>query len=166
MGYYDAIAESYDNLYGEEQINKLRLIKNNIKIGKNTRILDLGCGTGISSEFGCFVVGIDTSFGMLKHNKKLKVFGTAECLPFKTNSLDYIISVTSLHNFNNIKNSINEAKRAGKGRFIFSILKKSKKYCYIKKFIDKNFIIYKTIEEQKDTILFCSSRLACCILKP
>lgn len=155
---YDSIAESYNELHGEEQENKLAVIKKNIQISRKTKILDVGCGTGISSDFGCFVVGIDPSFGLLKYNRHLKILGAAEALPFKNNSFDHVISVTSMHNFSDIVHSINEMKRVGKKSFVFSILKKTKKFDAIGKALENNFKISKEIEEEKDIIFLCTKK--------
>jgi len=156
MGYYNSIASGYDELHQEEQLNKLNIIKNSININKDTRVLDVGCGTGISSDFDCFVVGIDPSSGLLRQNKhSMKLLGAAEALPFKDSSFDCIISITSLHNFQNIKKSINEIRRVGKRDFAFSILRKSKKYGYMRNALEKSFKIHEAIEEAKDTILLC-----------
>src|SRR3989338_3366943 len=156
MDYYNEIAQGYNELHLEEQLSKLSIIKNNIKISRTTKILDVGCGTGISSQFDCCVVGIDPSVGLLKQNKNSKkIIGFAESLPFKDNSFDYVISVTSMHNFKDIKKSIDEIKRVGRNDFVFSVLKKSGKSKSIKKLIEKNFKIDKMIEEEKDTIYFC-----------
>lgn len=157
MDYYGFIANGYNELHGEEQLNKLIVIKNNINIKKDKKMLDVGCGTGISSGFGCFAVGIDPSIGLLRQNKNdKKILGAAEMLPFKSNSFDYVISVTSIHNFNNIKKSIDEMKRVGRQNFVFSVLKKSKKFNTIKNLIEKNFKIGKVVEEGKDIIFFLS----------
>jgi len=156
MAYYDNISEGYDELYKDEQIKKLKIIKSKIKIAKNSKLLDIGCGSGLSSDFGCFVVGMDPSIRLLKNNKnKMKVMGIAEKLPFKSNSFDWVISVTAIHNFEDAEKSIIEAKRAGKDNFVFSVLKKSKKFEKISTIIRKNFKIYNIIEEDKDTIFFC-----------
>ena|SRR3989338_2492543 len=155
MDYYTLISRGYNELHMEEQLNKISIIKDNIKIGRSSKILDVGCGTGISSDFGCFVVGVDPSIGLLKQNKRLKVASAAENLPFKSHFFDYVISVTSLHNFSNIAESIREMKRVGKRDFVFSILKKSKKFEGIKGHIEKNFRINKVAEEEKDSIFFC-----------
>ena len=156
MGYYDAIAEGYDELHKEEQLNKLAIIKGNIKIGKDSKLLDVGCGTGISSDFGCFVVGIDPSIDLLiQNNGNVKLAGTAEALPFKDSSFDYVISVTAMHNFQDIGKSIEEMKRVGRQNFVFSILKKSKKFGPIKNLLERNFRIGKVVEEDKDTIFLC-----------
>ena len=152
---YDSMAGSYNELYGEEQLSKLSIIKKNIKISKNTKILDVGCGTGISSDFGCFVIGIDPSFGLLGYNKHLKILGAAEALPFKDNSFDYVISITSVHNFNDIMQSIREIRRVGKKNFVFSVLKKSRKFYVIRQAIESNFRLNMEIEEEKDVIFIC-----------
>lgn len=156
MDYYDKIAQGYNELHLKEQLNKLSIIKNNIKINKATKILDVGCGSGVSSKFGCFVIGLDPSIGLLKQNKNnKKLLGIAESLPFKNDSFDYVISVTSVHNFKNIKKSIDEIRRVGKGNFVFSVLKKSGKFGLIKDLIQKSFRVDEVIEEDKDAIFFC-----------
>src|SRR3989344_1674223 len=122
MDYYGSISKGYNELYKDEQLNKLTIIRNNIKLNKTAKMLDVGCGTGISSQFDCF---------------------------------DYVISITAIHNFANIKKSIDEMKRVGRKMFVFSVLKKSKKANAIKSLIAKSFKIGKIIEEGKDAIFFC-----------
>ena len=156
MDYYGKIAKGYDELYEEEQANKLSVIRDNINVSKSTKILDIGCGTGISSNLGCFVAGIDPSMELLRHNQsRRKVCGTAELLPFKNNSFDYVVCVTAMHNFDNINNSLEEMKRVCNGHFIITILKRSKKFNMIKRIIGEKFKVYKMKEESKDTLLFC-----------
>ena len=46
---YNHIAKSYNELHKEEQIKKLDIIKKNIKI--ISPLLDVGCGTGISTNY-------------------------------------------------------------------------------------------------------------------
>lgn len=158
MVYYNALSEGYNELYKEEQLNKVSIIKNNIKINKNTKILDIGCGTGISSGFECCVIGLEPSIELLKQNKNnRKLLGAAESLPFKDSSFDYVVSVTAMHNFKDIKKSINEMKRVGRQNFVLSILKRAKRFNFITKLIGKNFKIDKVIEEDKDTIFFCKT---------
>lgn len=153
---YDKIAKGYDELYKEEQLAKLSIIKSNINVSKNKKLLDVGCGTGISSQFGCFTVGIDPSIELLSQNKnRNKLLGFAEQLPFKDSSFDYVISITALHNFKNIKKAIGEISRVGKEFFVFSVLKKSRKFSYIQIIIGKSFKINSIHEESKDVIFFC-----------
>src|SRR3989338_7223005 len=149
MDYYTSISRGYNELHMEEQLSKISIIKDNIKIGRSSKILDVGCGTGISSDFGCFVVGIDPSIGLLTQNKNTKLLGIAEYLPFRDNSFDFVISVTAVHSFNDIEKSISEMKRVGKKNFVFSILRRSKKSGLIRDLILKNFRVLKIIEEEK-----------------
>lgn len=158
MGYYDLISRGYAELYSREQASKIKIIKDNIKISKSTKILDVGCGTGISSDFDCVVVGVDPSMGLLKQNRNSrKILCVAEFLPLKESLFDVVISVTSAHNFCSIRQSINEIKRVGREKFIFSVLKRSKKFKLIRAFLEKNFKVSKVIEEDKDAIFFCEN---------
>lgn len=129
MAYYDIIAKNYDELHKEEQLNKLYIIKNSIKICKNTKVLDVGCGTGISSRLDCLVVGIDPSIELLKQNKNSqKLLSIAESLPFKNSTFDYVVSVTAIHNFKNIIKSVQEMKRVGRKNFVFSVLQNCREF--------------------------------------
>jgi ubiquinone/menaquinone biosynthesis C-methylase UbiE len=159
MDFYKLTAEGYNELYGEEQKIKHKIIKENLNIKSNDTLLDIGCGTGLSSDFNCNVVGIDPSLELLKQNKNInKILAKAEYIPFKNKVFDKVISITSMHNFNNIEKSIEEIKRVGKKDFAFSILKKSNKFDFIEKIIKKNFNIRKIIDGKKDWIFICNSK--------
>jgi len=86
---------------------------NGIEIGDSFLILDLGCGTGFSSEIlienGFKVIGIDILPDMilkarekkkaLKEKKNLElILADINQLPIKTNIIDHIISISS-YNF-------------------------------------------------------------------
>jgi len=138
-------------------LNKLRIIKENLKLKKSDKLLDCGAGTGISSDFDCIVTALDPSEELLKQNNaKDKIVGCAENLPFKDNSFDFVISITAVHNFKDIEKGILEIKRVGK-KFVFSVLKKSSKFDLIKDLIKKHFKIQKEIEEEHDIIFFLKS---------
>ncbi len=157
MLHYNEIAKGYNELYEQEQLRKLSIVKDKIVIDRFTSILDVGCGTGISSQFDCNVVGIDPSTGLLnQNNNNNKLLGIAEQLPFKDSLFDYVISITSIHNFKNIKKSLNEMKRVGKDKYIFSVLKRTKKFDFIKNLVNFFFEVNNIIEEEKDVIFFCS----------
>ena len=122
-------------------------------------LLDVGCGTGVTSQFseyGCFVVGADPSIKLLqkaeKNGLKNRVCAEAEHLPFKDDSFDIVISVTAIQNFHDIEKSLKEIRRVGKDRFVLSFLKRSPKKGIITKNIKKLFKVVKEIEEEKDII--------------
>lgn len=154
MDYYSKIAGSYDRLHEEEQINKLRLISKYLKVREKDLLLDIGCGTGISTRFfKCKSIGIDNSKGMLKKAGKNCVFGYAESLPFKDKMFDIVISVTAMHNFKDAETSIKEIKRVLKrnGKVAVTLLKKSKNFIKIKRLLLKHFDFIEA-EEEKDVI--------------
>lgn len=126
MKYYDKIAKGYDELYSEEQLEKLKKIKKYVKKGS---LLDVGAGTGISTKFFediCDCTALDPSKDMLKHYKGKKFVGKAEKLPFKDKTFDNVISVTALHHCD-VDKAIKEMLRVVKkdGVVIVTILKKS-----------------------------------------
>ena len=156
MNFYNLIAPGYDELYGKEQRIKVDIIKENLDIKNNDLLLDVGCGTGIS-DFNCKVLGIDPSVELLKQNLgNQTILAKAENIPFKDNAFDKVISVTSMHNFDDIENSIKEIKRVGKKDFAFSVLKKTKDFDLIENEIKNNFRIAKIIDGKQDWIFICS----------
>jgi len=156
MNYYNSISRSYNKLHKEEQLSKIRLIKDNLEIKKKDFLLDVGCGTGIfADEFNCIKIGIDPSIEMLNQGKNaFYIQAYAENLPFKDDSFDNVISVTAIHNFKNIRKGLEEIKRVSRKNIALSILKKSSKINEIKNHIKELFKITKIIEEDKDIIFF------------
>jgi|SRR3989344_135371 len=153
MNYYSKIAGSYDELHEEEQLNKLKLISKYIKVKKDDLLLDIGCGTGISTRFfKCKTVGIDNSKSMIKKAGKNCVFGAAERLPFKDKMFDVIICVTAIHHFN-AEEAVNEIKRVSKdnSRIAVTLLKKAQYFSKIKGMLLKNFSFIQ-VEDEKDVI--------------
>ncbi len=47
MGKYDIEVNSYDKLYYEEQLLKHKFAEKKFDLDKASRVLDIGCGTGI-----------------------------------------------------------------------------------------------------------------------
>ncbi len=155
--YYNTIAQGYDRLHEQEQLRKLEIIKKELKITPQTKLLDVGCGTGISSWFDCIVTGIDPSEELLKiarkkHPKATFIQASAEKLPFPDHSFDVVISLTAIQNFSDIEKGIQEMKRVGKKQFAISYLKKSSKAEHIETIIKQLFLSTKRIEEDKDII--------------
>lgn len=153
--HYDIISKGYNKLHMEEQKIKLGIIKAHLRVRPFERLLDVGCGTGISSDFPCRVFCIDPSVEMLNLNPcRDKFLGKAEMLPFPDNFFDIVISVTAMHNFDDINKGLSEMRRVGKGRYVFSVLKKSQKFKIIRSMVEKGFCVKRVIEEDKDVIFF------------
>ena len=153
MTYYDSIAKGYTELHKDEQLKKIQLIKDNLVLGKEDLLLDVGCGPYFA-DFECTVVGIDPSIELLKQTKIPVCQAIAEALPFKDNSFDVIVSITALQNFEDLDKALDEIKRVGKERFVITFLQKAaKKDLFLDK-INEYFKIYKVIMEEKDIILF------------
>ncbi len=166
--YYDSIAEGYDKLHGEEQEKKLAVIKGELARNNDVHefilpadhLLDIGCGTGISTIFfDCARrVGIDPSVKLIERavsGASSYQVGYAEKLPFRDHEFDIIISITAIQNFYDIKKGLEEIKRVGKERFILTFLKRSEKKEFIDAAIRKLFTVITIIEEEKDVIYFC-----------
>lgn len=165
--FYDEISEGYDELHMEEQIKKLNVImaamgKDSPK--KSDKLLDVGCGSGIStSVWDCDCTGIDPSDKLIAiakknfPNRRLYV-GRAEELPFPDDSFDVVICVTAIHNFHDVRKGIDEMKRTGKDRFVITVLRKSAKLEEIEKLVMINFRINKILMEDKDIIFICQKR--------
>ena len=137
---YNKIAKSYNELHREEQTKKLEIIKENIKI--IPPLLDIGCGTGISTNYFHVVsIGIDNSKEMIKQSKEGNlIYGNAKKLPFLDKSFNTVISVTSFHNFKNTEKALLEIKRVSKNNNIaITFLKKSSKLEKFRRLLRKYF---------------------------
>lgn len=150
MNYYSRIARGYSELYGEEQLKKVKIIIKELKI-KDEKVLDIACGPALYSKLFKYYTGIDSSKGLLKQARYNVVLGRAEKLPFKDKSFDVVICVTAVHNFSSPRKAILEMKRVSKGKIAITLLKRSKKFNYIKNLIYKYIDVYE-IEEAKDII--------------
>ena len=169
MIYYDEIAEGYEELHREEQEKKIACIQKELlslgwKIGKKETVLDVGCGTGITTvPWPGKKTGIDPAKKLLakaKENYPQIRFekGEAEHLPFKDASFDWVFSVTTLQNFHDVDAALNEMKRIGKQYFVLSFLKKSPKGEEMSASIKKKFQVVQEVEEEKDWIFFLESK--------
>ena len=163
--YYDTIAKSYNELHWNEQINKLKVINNylvskNTIIDSTTKILDVGCGTGIvqdffEREYSADTFGIDPSEGLIKQNKYQCMLSDAEDMPFSDKEFDIVISLTALQNFDDLDHGLMEMRRVGKDFFIITFLKRSNKAELMEKLIKKYYTVKEKIEEDKDLIFIC-----------
>jgi ubiquinone/menaquinone biosynthesis C-methylase UbiE len=159
MGYYDEISTGYEELHREEQLKKIELIKKYLKVKPSDKLLDVGCGTGLTTEpWECKRYGVDPAPKLLEraHRKdEIKYrLGAAEAIPYPDNYFDVVISITAIQNFFDIEKGLKEIRRVGKDRFVLSFLKKSEKREKIINLIRKYFKVEKVVEEEKDLIYF------------
>jgi ubiquinone/menaquinone biosynthesis C-methylase UbiE len=158
MNYYDEISQGYEELHREEQEKKIALIKQYLKVSKNDILLDVGCGTGITTTpWNCIRFGIDPAKKLLNkaHPGPKYTLAKAENIPFEDNFFDIVVSITAIQNFSDIKKGLEEIKRVGKDNFVLTFLKKSPKkeliLGLIKEIFNKRKL--KIIEEEKDMIV-------------
>jgi ubiquinone/menaquinone biosynthesis C-methylase UbiE len=159
INYYDEIAQGYEELHKEEQEKKIELIKSHISINPNDKLLDVGCGTGLTTEpWGCSCYGIDPSKGLLERARQRDKIeyklAPAEDIPYPDDFFDIVVSVTAIQNFDDVKKGLNEIKRVCKNKVVLSFLKKSTEKDLISSIIKELFKIKEIIEEEKDLIFF------------
>ncbi len=156
LNYYNGIAKGYSNLYHEEQILKISKIKQHLP--SKGILLDLGSADGVLNQFlnkNIKLISLDLSYNLLKLNKnKNKIQASAQNLPIKTNSINFISSFTVIQDLPNPIIALNEIKRVLKenGTIILSFLQISKNTKIILDYIQNNFKIIQKIEEEKDVI--------------
>ena len=132
---FDEISGCYDKMNNIISLGTHYLIKKislkNLKIGKNSYILDLCCGTGdftkiISQiELTSRIIGLDNSTEMLKlarikNPQKTFILGNCMNLPFGENEFDYITIGFGLRNVENREKTLSEIYRTLKhgGKFL------------------------------------------------
>ena len=69
-------------------------------------------------------------------------------------NFEFVICVSSLHNFKDPEQGVKEMKRVGK-KFVITILKKAKNAETLAAMIKKNFKVTKFVEDKHDYIYFC-----------
>jgi len=105
---------------------------NQLEIHEQLNLLDIGCGSGIFSDFaklkGISITGIDACEDLIKLAKKRNpdlhfLEGDMEELPFNDGSFDVVCGFNSFQYAENIKNALTEAKRVliDKGKIVVMI---------------------------------------------
>lgn len=156
--YYEEIARGYEELHREEQLSKLKLVLDKMPHEKEDTLLDVGCGTGLSSSlFNCKKVGVDPAKELLLQakNRLPAVQGVAEHLPFLDKSFSLLVCLTALHNFADPEKALQEMKRVCSGRAAISVLKQAKGFDKLLELVSKTFKVKEMLEESRDIILFC-----------
>jgi ubiquinone/menaquinone biosynthesis C-methylase UbiE len=121
---YDDIAKTYDRRY---EVNRYSGVEATLIafVGEqfDQRVLEVGCGTGhwlrrIGGN-GIRVMGLDTSAQMLAHARTKApnaalVRGSAERLPWATESFDRVFCINAFHHFQDKVAFLTEAKRVSR----------------------------------------------------
>lgn len=157
MGYYDDIAKGYDELHGEEQLQKLRMIHDYLVekgfLTDTVRILDVGCGTGLSAQvFDQRILGVEPSEGLAKQAPFDVTIGPGEEMPFTDNTFDIVLCVTALHNFDDPEQGVKEMKRVTKSIAAITLLKKANNIDELKGYLRQEFMVLDILDEEKDQI--------------
>jgi ubiquinone/menaquinone biosynthesis C-methylase UbiE len=137
MFLYDFIQDHFvrPRLHKADPQRHQEILKNLISSVKNSRVLDIACGTGSaipyfdsSNEY----TGLDLSYPMLKQavkrmkkksfQKTIFIQGTAEALLFDDESFEFILMDTALHMIPNYQLAITETARVltKRGMFVCS----------------------------------------------
>lgn len=180
INYYDRIAPFYDEVYKDEQKEKIEIALRHTNFAKESSILDAGCGTGFLFRYlrekVQLLVGLDTSSGMLKEAKKLaKSFSNvhliradADFMPFPKGIFDGVFAFTLLQNMPNHLWTLNELRRVCKDHSIV-VVTAFKKYRRHRHFVQNTFIalldtagfevsIIENNEKLKDFIAICKPK--------
>ncbi len=144
---YDAWFSEVKNRYCHNL--EINLLMRLLAPEKGQRILDIGCGTGISLEplmdKGLNLTGIDPSPYMLdlaskKFENRVDLHrGFAEDLPFDDNSFDCAFFFTSLEFMDRPAKAIEEACRVAKDRVVICVLNRYAPLNMVRRF--KSFFI-------------------------
>ncbi|MCD6421050.1 MAG: class I SAM-dependent methyltransferase [Thaumarchaeota archaeon] len=134
---YDVPAEGYDELYGEEQIEKYSAIVSELEreFAGISVVADVGCGTGLLGEylrtlgFGGIYIGVDLVLERLESAKHradsswMLIQADAEHLPLRSRSIDLVACVTVIHLLD-VERAVRELIRISRGYLAITLLKK------------------------------------------
>jgi|GEM_PF-1262211 len=161
---YDYSVDAYDKLYYSEQNEKYKSIKDSIDVvGYN--LIDLGVGTGLYFEnFLCesiYLIGIDLSIKSLykAYNRGLNyyvdlIYSDAESPPVRLNSIDVLMSVTTVHHFKDIELFVSRTMDSGVKYVFISFLEKVFSEDYIRALTNRFGCSY--WKAANDYMLYCS----------
>lgn len=123
MRRYDLTAEMYEMRYAEEQVAKYKAALDRLKITRDSRVIDVGCGTGLLFNHiaaqAQIVIGVDLSEKLLTHAKERArdfrnihlIQADADHLPFKNNTFNVVFAFTLLQNMPKYMETLSEIKR-------------------------------------------------------
>ncbi len=128
---YNTLSPSYDELYGQEQSPKHRTVIDLIASERFKTLVDVGCGPGTflesSQELYEYAVGIDLSMSTLNAAKKRRtgktdlVLATSRLLPIKNESVDCLVSISTLRADSSLRASTSEMKRICRKKAVLAV---------------------------------------------
>ncbi len=128
---YNEICKIYDDVR-DADIELINRFLGEVEVNKNTRVLDIGCGTGnYTSLFqkvtGASVFGIDPSQGMLEKAEKKNshivfLLGDAAAIPHPDHFFDFVYMTDVIHHVPDLDRMFKEIGR---------VLKKGGKLCIV-----------------------------------
>lgn len=153
---YNCNVESYEKRYSQIQSRKFKAIQK--YIGKTSRLLEVGCGTGFFleslSDFSDQIFAVDFSHEMLQRAKKRStkaflVLADADNLPFEEEVFETVVSLTLLQNMPDPKFTVREMTRVLKdeGTLIATVLDKEISRKDVKDWLDFEGLKTKKIEK-------------------
>jgi len=159
---YDSSAPFYEKRYRSiqwEKYEKMINLADLVDFPPKGKILDLGCGTGLLSEFlQKRIIGTDISFKMLQEAqpREAVVQADMDALPFQDAVFNAVLSFTALQNLPSLDYVFGEVRRVLKRNrpFIFTILKKKFSESVIEK-VNSHFEISQRKECGEDVGFVC-----------
>jgi ubiquinone/menaquinone biosynthesis C-methylase UbiE len=129
--WYNTLSGSYDELYGREQSSKHNTILEFLGNRHFRVLLDIGCGTGLflekANEICDQSIGIDLSANMLRIAKDRRipntdfVLATSSSLPFRDESSDCTVSISTAKAEPNLPRFIADVERVARGDYLLAI---------------------------------------------
>lgn len=164
---YDVTAQMYDARYADEQTAKIEAALQCVNF-KDTTVLDVGCGTGISFDYiadkAQVIVGIDISKKSLLQAKKRSrdhlhaqlIQADADNMPLKNEVFERILAVTIIQNMPAPTKTLKEIKRVAKcnATLVITGLKKVVRRSSFEKMLEVTFPRFTMLENED---------LNCCI---
>ncbi|MCJ7817580.1 MAG: methyltransferase domain-containing protein, partial [Candidatus Thorarchaeota archaeon] len=128
---YDMVSKVYDQVRVGNPEMVIQLLEE-VSLTESSLVLDIGCGTGnntilLAASCQAQIAGLDISYGMLQkaHEKGSQiplVQAPADCIPFATDSFDFVYMTEVLHHLPDIPTTFQEIHR---------ILKDFKSLCIV-----------------------------------
>lgn len=147
MNRYNRTAHLYNRRYAEEQSLKITVAVELLKHGRNSLILDLGCGTGLLiariGKTAKYIVGLDISKSMLKeielsvrHSRNVHlILADADQTPLRSNCFDTVFAITLLQNMPDPHRTLQEIKHVAKINAVIIVTglkKRFTEHCFIR----------------------------------